>query len=248
MFLSIYFTSRSSSAATVRHDWESWRSVLSPRGVALIHNTATRDPGFGVWRLWVELREQYPSFSFVHGHGLGILATGPDAPPEVLALCALTPADASRARAFFAVLGTATGAPFQMESYRRAVEAELLESRAEAAAYREAISRTVGARIRAVANLRERVEKAEQRAIQCDSAARDAQSRLMAMQASTSWRLTAPLRRTVEIGGSAWKLQVARLTLAARAIVGNDSEARRILTGSLRRRLGLAKPVQPLGR
>jgi hypothetical protein len=43
---------------------------------------------FGAWRLWEEVSEAYPSFSFLHSHGLGF-ATGPDQPAPLRKLLAL---------------------------------------------------------------------------------------------------------------------------------------------------------------
>jgi hypothetical protein len=78
----------------VRHDFESWLPKLSDRGVVLFHDVNVRTGDFGVWRLWAELRQRYPAFEFVHGHGLGVLAVGADAPAAVAALCNLTDPDA----------------------------------------------------------------------------------------------------------------------------------------------------------
>jgi glycosyltransferase involved in cell wall biosynthesis len=74
----------------VLHDFESWLPKLSDRAVVLFHDINVRRDDFGVWRLWAELREQYPAFDFVHGHGLGVLAVGKDIPEPVAALCKLT--------------------------------------------------------------------------------------------------------------------------------------------------------------
>lgn len=57
----------------VRHDYDTWKAVMSDRGVILFHDVAVRSEGFGVYRLWEELQAAWPTATFSHSYGLGVL-------------------------------------------------------------------------------------------------------------------------------------------------------------------------------
>ena len=68
----------------VKHDFETWLPKMSNKGVILLHDTQVRRDNFGVWKLWEEIRDLYPSYEFRFGYGLGVLAVGKDVPTEVI--------------------------------------------------------------------------------------------------------------------------------------------------------------------
>jgi hypothetical protein len=94
----------------VRHDFESWVPKLSNQAVVLMHDTNVREGDFGVWRFWAEVASQYPSFAFLHGHGLGVVGVGRSLPADVRWLVERVNSreqNASTVREFFARLGEA---------------------------------------------------------------------------------------------------------------------------------------------
>jgi hypothetical protein len=73
----------------VKHDFYAWLPKMSDKGIVLFHDTHVKDRGFGVYRFWDEVKQQFPHFEFMHGYGLGILGTGKQVPAAAAALFAM---------------------------------------------------------------------------------------------------------------------------------------------------------------
>lgn len=115
----------------ITEDFNSWLPKLSPRAVVLLHDTNVRERDFGIWRFWERLRKLYPSFEFLHSHGLGILAVGAQAPEAVLALCRLSPTEAAGVvRERFALAGERWETEYALVLRDRQIEHLAAESHA----------------------------------------------------------------------------------------------------------------------
>jgi len=64
---------------SVRHDFSEWLPKLSPGAVVLFHDVNEYGPGFGAWKLWAGLTDEFPRQTMVLGnaHGLGLFVNNP---------------------------------------------------------------------------------------------------------------------------------------------------------------------------
>ena len=110
----------------VRGDFETWQAKLSDRAVVLFHDINERGSDFGAWRFWDEVSRRYPSFHFLHGHGLGVLAVGPEQPDAMRWLTSLDAEGVALVRGFFAARGHAVQVLVDLDvSERRGKAAEV---------------------------------------------------------------------------------------------------------------------------
>ncbi len=152
----------------VRQDFESWLPKLSNRAVVLMHDTNVREADFGVWRFWAEIAPRYPSFAFLHGHGLGVVGVGRSLPADVRWLVEQVNSrehNASTVREFFARLGEALLGQLRdsAQSHERAQMAERL-SEVERSANLEAERRVAEAQTQARAETERRVAETQTQA------------------------------------------------------------------------------------
>jgi hypothetical protein len=142
----------------VQHDFESWLPKLSKHGVMLFHDTAEYDNGFGVHRLWEELRSRYPHFEFRHGHGLGIIGIGDRLPAQVRELfdASASPASAQAIRTAYERLGGHIGGLQAVAAREREIEQVLQQVRrleTVIASYETSTSWRLTAPLRGIARL-----------------------------------------------------------------------------------------------
>lgn len=64
------------TAEAVTNDLTQWFPKLSDQAVVVLHDTNVRERSFGVFECFERLKNEYPTFEFIHGHGLGIVGVG----------------------------------------------------------------------------------------------------------------------------------------------------------------------------
>ena len=186
----------------------SWLPKMSPRGIAVFHNVNLPDSE-GVSRIWEEIGSRYPTLDFRYAEGLGIAYLGTGTPPASLAMLLGKAASGARSRvqAYFARLGTSMQQHFALrdsECGNTASDSQSLVFQAKLAHEMharsgvEAALRAAQARVAEAAADRDRkVQILRQQMAVVRRLQRENQKvseQVQHMYASTSWRLTAPLR------------------------------------------------------
>lgn len=169
----------------VRHDFEAWLPSASSHGVVLLHDIMERDDDFGVSRLWHEVSGEYPSFAFPFGHGLGVLGVGDELPKPLRWLLlreGRRDGDEAVIR-FFSLIGDRLEARAGMARAMR----DYLEEKARHKVEEETMRQARDTSQAALSACRAELDA-------CQDELRARRVELAALEASASWRATAPLR------------------------------------------------------
>lgn len=125
---------QAASDEAVARALEAWLPKMSSRGVVLVHPTLAQPAEQSAGEFWKTLSARYPSFEFVHAHGLGLAYVGTEtAPSQVETLLRATGDDAiQKLRAYFSRLGASV---VEHTALRKA-EAEITALKTELASTR----------------------------------------------------------------------------------------------------------------
>lgn len=192
----------------VVHDFQTWRETMSDNGVILFHDTRVQHADFGVWKFWSEIENNFPTFEFFHGHGLGVLAIGKKAPQKVLDLCKAGFKEKSIVRETYARLGSINSMEWSSQ-LANAEHQNIIQELTDKASYLDTQNKSISNQIEENKIIHNRIqEELAQRNSELSSQAEKAQetiamlkmdfdyqlNRNTSMLKSRSWRLTAPYR------------------------------------------------------
>lgn len=57
----------------IKHDFENWFNKVKENGIILLHDTAVKQWGFGVYKLLAEIQKDFRIIHFDHSYGLGVV-------------------------------------------------------------------------------------------------------------------------------------------------------------------------------
>jgi hypothetical protein len=180
---------------TARQAWEALSAALSERSVVLIDNTASHFADHDVRQLWSQVASSHPHFEFLHGGGLGVLGTGKHFPGPVQELFALaeTTDGVRRMRSLFELSGE--NLMLRHAALRLKDQFSLRDRLYSQTRQRiNGLEQMLEARLAESGRMGDQLRLLHQAVATRDDKIRATENEIRAMEKSTSWRLTAPLR------------------------------------------------------
>ncbi|MBX7172210.1 MAG: glycosyltransferase [Pyrinomonadaceae bacterium] len=108
--------------AAVKNDFESWLPKLSPKATVIFHDTNVREKGFGVWKLWMEIKVKFPAnLEFFHSHGLGVIQLNKDKSPKFLDWLVADEVEKQLIKKYFNTLGSYQIQRYQLEESKNTI-------------------------------------------------------------------------------------------------------------------------------
>ncbi len=169
----------------VKHDFDTWLPKLAPGAIVLFHDTNVRERGFGVWKLWEELQARYPdNMEFLHSYGLGVLQLSGAVESKKMVWLDAHLAEKELFNKYFSALGARQSEQFELANFTHNLmlsrqREEDLFSRLEAL-HKHSILLNAH-----ITNLESQIG--------------DQLGKIEALQQTTSWRVTAPLRSLLSV-------------------------------------------------
>ena len=98
-----------------KRSFDTWLPKLSYGGVVLLSDTNFRNGEGGLWKLWTEIKVNYPHFEFVHERGLGVIAVGASPSDQVKQLLEAREPGVSLIREFYRQQGQKLKRPLEKD-------------------------------------------------------------------------------------------------------------------------------------
>ena len=196
------------------HDFRTWLPKVKPGGVVLLHDIAVRHADFGIWRLWDEIKAEFPeAFEFHHSWGLGVLRKpgGEIQRPDLLEALFNSPSTTQeRIRRFYVIYASHLENVLTRATQTQA-EAQAAAAQSEAANLRTELSRAEEERKRVAVELGRAASEKEELRRELENMDRThartleelrtlrsslelEQTMRRSMENSRSWRITRPVR------------------------------------------------------